>query len=166
VAAGWLLRFVDFRWIADVPPNAAATTMVEIPLPPPPLAQKGLLSPILMVVPHRPRPRWQPLLLPRKISILRSRTQNGKIPRPTRLGELCTDTYLPLTSNPAQWQSWLRHSRAEPPSVQELIEDLHRRENTRRLAQIADDKWATDRTTRPAVTSGDDALKGISVTRS
>jgi NADH:ubiquinone oxidoreductase subunit len=60
----------------------------------------------------------------------------------------------------AQWQSWLRHSRAEPPSVQELIADAQRRENTRRLAQIADARWATERGERPAVTSGEDALNG------
>lgn len=61
----------------------------------------------------------------------------------------------------AQWQSWLRHSRAEPPSVQELITDVQRRENTRRLAQIADARWATERGERPAVTSGEEALNGI-----
>jgi hypothetical protein len=66
--------------------------------------------------------------------------------------------------NVAQWQSWLRHGRSEPPSLQELLEDNARRENTRRLAKIADEKWATlsvKSGERLALKDSEDAIKGI-----
>ena len=44
--------------------------------------------------------------------------------------------------------------------MQELLEDIQRRENTRRLAQIADEQWASERREKLAVTSGENALNG------
>jgi hypothetical protein len=44
--------------------------------------------------------------------------------------------------------------------LQELLEDIQRRENTRRLAQIADEQWASERRQKLAVTSGEEALNG------
>lgn len=41
----------------------------------------------------------------------------------------------------AQWQSWLRHSREDTPSLRELVEDIERRERVRRLAKVVDEKW-------------------------
>ena len=41
----------------------------------------------------------------------------------------------------AQWQSWLRHSREDTPSLQELVEDIERRERVRRLAKVVDERW-------------------------
>jgi len=66
--------------------------------------------------------------------------------------------------NEAQWQSWLRHGRLDPPSLQELLEDIARRENTRRLAKIADERWKsleTKKGERLALKDSDDALRGI-----
>ncbi|KAJ2637590.1 hypothetical protein GGF40_002246 [Coemansia sp. RSA 1286] len=41
---------------------------------------------------------------------------------------------------PVQWQAWMRHTREQPPTAQELIQDIQRRErlaeNVRRLAAL------------------------------
>jgi len=47
------------------------------------------------------------------------------------------------------------------PTLQELLEDIQRRENTRRLAQIADEQWANERREKLAVTSGEEALNAV-----
>lgn len=39
------------------------------------------------------------------------------------------------------WHQWLRHVRAEPPSVAEQLADLARREQMRMLAAAADARW-------------------------
>lgn len=70
-----------------------------------------------------------------------------------------------IKADVAQWQSWLRHARFDPPSLEELLEDNRRRENTRRLAKIADERWATlgsGNVERLAVADSNEALKGIS----
>ena len=41
----------------------------------------------------------------------------------------------------AQWQSWLRHSREEVPSIEELLEDEERQRQIKVLAKIADGRW-------------------------
>jgi hypothetical protein len=63
----------------------------------------------------------------------------------------------------AQWESWLRHSRDDPPSIQELLLDEERKERTRRLAKIADERWITKEqqsVERLPVGSSEEALKG------
>ncbi|KAJ2786787.1 hypothetical protein GGI15_001242 [Coemansia interrupta] len=41
---------------------------------------------------------------------------------------------------PVQWQAWMRHTREQPPTTAELIQDIHRRErlaiNVRKLAAL------------------------------
>ncbi|TPX09827.1 uncharacterized protein E0L32_009018 [Thyridium curvatum] len=41
-----------------------------------------------------------------------------------------------------QWHSWLRHTRADPPSLDEQARDLARQAQMRRLAAEADARWA------------------------
>lgn len=42
----------------------------------------------------------------------------------------------------AQWHQWLRYVRQEPPSIDEQQRDLLRQAQIKKLAQIADEKWA------------------------
>lgn len=42
----------------------------------------------------------------------------------------------------AQWHQWLRYVRHEPPSIEEQQRDLIRQAQIKKLAQIADEKWA------------------------
>lgn len=41
-----------------------------------------------------------------------------------------------------QWHQWLRYVRHEPPSIEEQQRDLLRQAQIKKLAQIADEKWA------------------------
>lgn len=41
-----------------------------------------------------------------------------------------------------QWHQWLRHTRADPPSIREQSQDLIRQENLKVLAAEADARWA------------------------
>ena len=67
----------------------------------------------------------------------------------------------------AQWQSWLRHSREDTPSLEELVQDIERRERVKRLAKIADERWrslgasAMAGGERLGIGSSDEALQGI-----
>ena len=66
----------------------------------------------------------------------------------------------------AQWQSWLRHSREDTPSLEELVQDIERRERVRRLAKIADERWRSlgagpmAGVERLGIGSSDEALQG------
>lgn len=42
-----------------------------------------------------------------------------------------------------QWHQWLRHTRADPPSLSELTQDLLRQEKLKALAAAADAKWTS-----------------------
>lgn len=42
----------------------------------------------------------------------------------------------------AQWHQWLRYVRHEPPTIEEQQRDLIRQAQIKKLAQIADEKWA------------------------
>jgi hypothetical protein len=140
--------------------------MVEIPVPSSPLAPESLLLSLqrLTLVPLRLRFRRQPLLHTRKIPILRSRTSNGSIPSTERLGKLYPHTYSypSSVSNVAQWQSWLRHSRDQVPSIEELLQDQERIQQTKILAKLADEKWINERGQQKLrVRSGEEVLKAI-----
>ena len=50
---------------------------------------------------------------------------------------------LALTLLVAQWHQWLRHTRIDPPSIQEQQMDVHRQERMRTLAAEADERWAS-----------------------
>ncbi|RAO68553.1 uncharacterized protein BHQ10_004565 [Talaromyces amestolkiae] len=41
-----------------------------------------------------------------------------------------------------QWHQWLRYVRHQPPTIEEQQRDLVRQAQIRKLAQIADEKWA------------------------
>lgn len=41
----------------------------------------------------------------------------------------------------AQWHQWLRHTRFEPPSIQEQQHDVSRQEQMKYLAAKADERW-------------------------
>lgn len=56
-----------------------------------------------------------------------------KTPRTTHYGEVVV--------SPA-WHQWLRHTRDEPPSVEEQTTDLLRQERIKVLAAQADARWA------------------------
>jgi NADH dehydrogenase [ubiquinone] 1 alpha subcomplex assembly factor 2 len=43
----------------------------------------------------------------------------------------------------AQWHQWLRHTRHEPPSIQEQAFDVARRERMKELAAEADERWTS-----------------------
>jgi len=64
----------------------------------------------------------------------------------------------------AQWQAWLRHSRGDAPSVQELLQDQQRQDRIKELAKAADERWKTlgqQSTERLAVKSPEEAVRGI-----
>ena len=64
----------------------------------------------------------------------------------------------------AQWQSWLRHSRKDAPSTEELLADEERKERTKRLAKMADERWITKEQQpmeRLTVKSSEEALKAV-----
>jgi NADH dehydrogenase [ubiquinone] 1 alpha subcomplex assembly factor 2 len=42
----------------------------------------------------------------------------------------------------AQWHQWLRYVRPQPPSLEEQQRDLIRQAQIKKLAEIADQKWA------------------------
>lgn len=66
----------------------------------------------------------------------------------------------------AQWQAWLRHSREEAPSIDELLEDEERKERIKTLAKTADERWSLQgqqSVERLAVGSSDEALKGNTI---
>ncbi|KAL8828261.1 MAG: hypothetical protein Q9170_006678 [Blastenia crenularia] len=44
---------------------------------------------------------------------------------------------------PVQWHQWLRYTRPSAPSAQELQIDVQRREQLKRLAAAADERWAS-----------------------
>ncbi|KAF2758440.1 hypothetical protein EJ05DRAFT_485569 [Pseudovirgaria hyperparasitica] len=41
-----------------------------------------------------------------------------------------------------QWMQWLRHTREDPPSLEEQQQDVVRQIQMRQLAQLADERWA------------------------
>ncbi|RKF64318.1 hypothetical protein OnM2_019069 [Erysiphe neolycopersici] len=43
-----------------------------------------------------------------------------------------------------QWHQWLRHTRADPPSLNELSQDILRQEKLKILAAAVDAKWASE----------------------
>ena len=43
----------------------------------------------------------------------------------------------------AQWHSWLRHLRADAPSIHEQQSDLQRQSQLKQLARLADERWAS-----------------------
>jgi NADH dehydrogenase [ubiquinone] 1 alpha subcomplex assembly factor 2 len=65
----------------------------------------------------------------------------------------------------AQWHQWLRYVRPEPPSIEEQQRDLVRQAQIKKLAAIADQKWAakpsfldkpqTSSSPAPALNTGD-----------
>jgi len=66
----------------------------------------------------------------------------------------------------AQWQTWLRHGREETPSLEELVQDVERRERVRRLAKIADEKWkslgsGSTAGEKLSIGSSEEALRGM-----
>jgi hypothetical protein len=69
----------------------------------------------------------------------------------------------------AQWQSWLRHSREDTPSLEELLLDIERRQRVRQLAKLADDRWrslgsgGTAEAVRLGIGSSEGALQGNSL---
>lgn len=40
-----------------------------------------------------------------------------------------------------QWMQWLRHARPTPPTVEELLADLHRQEQLKLLSHQANQRW-------------------------
>lgn len=66
-----------------------------------------------------------------------------------------------ILPSPAQWHQWLRHTRHEPPSIQEQTFDVARRERMKELAAQADERWRSQesfldapRTQQPAPAVG------------
>ncbi|KAI9755220.1 MAG: hypothetical protein M1815_005158 [Lichina confinis] len=51
-----------------------------------------------------------------------------------------------------QWHQWLRHTRDDAPTVQEQLSDVQRLANIKRLARIADERWAS----KPSLLDGPD----------
>lgn len=46
---------------------------------------------------------------------------------------------------PPQWLMWLRRTRNNPPSLQELADDQVRQQRIKLLAQMADEKWQNEK---------------------
>ncbi|MCJ1407107.1 hypothetical protein MMC19_001177 [Ptychographa xylographoides] len=41
-----------------------------------------------------------------------------------------------------QWHQWLRHTRLDPPSLEEQQSDIQRQAQLKQLARLADERWA------------------------
>ncbi|KAH7135197.1 hypothetical protein B0J11DRAFT_154719 [Dendryphion nanum] len=59
-----------------------------------------------------------------------------------RIVEYSRSTYHSDVNVPPQWMQWLRHTRAEPPSLAEQRADVFRQEQMKVLAAAADARWA------------------------
>lgn len=66
----------------------------------------------------------------------------------------------------AQWHQWLRYVRPEPPSIEEQQRDLVRQAQIKKLAEIADQKWAAKPSflDKPQTSSPAPALKPGDIT--
>ncbi|EKV07111.1 hypothetical protein PDIG_73850 [Penicillium digitatum PHI26] len=53
------------------------------------------------------------------------------------------ESQLTYYLNAAQWHQWLRHVREHPPSIQEQEQDLVRQAQIKKLARLADERWAS-----------------------
>ena len=63
--------------------------------------------------------------------------------RPRRVAQHSrTKHYADVQVSPA-WHQWLRHTRFEPPSLQEQQADVQRQLQLKQLAQLADERWAS-----------------------
>lgn len=51
--------------------------------------------------------------------------------------------YLTDLFVPAQWHQWLRYVRQHPPSIEEQQHDLIRQAQIKKLARLADERWAS-----------------------
>ncbi|CAO3649236.1 unnamed protein product [Cunninghamella echinulata] len=53
------------------------------------------------------------------------------------------DDYAVYNQNllPVQWQAWLRHTRFEAPTVQELLKEQYRRQIVQERAKKLDQEW-------------------------
>lgn len=45
----------------------------------------------------------------------------------------------------AQWMSWLRHTRATAPTIEELVQEVQRIQSTRSNALLIDQRWEEER---------------------
>jgi NADH dehydrogenase [ubiquinone] 1 alpha subcomplex assembly factor 2 len=75
-----------------------------------------------------------------------------KTPRSTHYGDVAV--------SPA-WHQWLRHTRREPPSVDEQKADLLRQERIKLLAAQADARWAA----KPGVLDGPEMAQAVPALR-
>lgn len=51
------------------------------------------------------------------------------------------DGSSPVANETAQWHQWLRHTRFEPPTLQEQQLDVSRQAQVKQLAARADERW-------------------------
>lgn len=61
---------------------------------------------------------------------------------------------------PPEWAAWLRRTRATPPSPEEVAANEARRERTRALAAVVDERAAAARAARAALEAADGADRG------
>ena len=54
-----------------------------------------------------------------------------------------------------QWHQWLRHTRDDAPSIEEQLRDVQRLANVKRLARLADERWAS----KPSLLDGPERRK-------
>lgn len=59
-----------------------------------------------------------------------------------RLRMHCHDSKLHILTSVAQWIQWLRHTRTDPPTIQEQRLDQTRQLQLKQLAAEADRRWA------------------------
>ena len=58
-----------------------------------------------------------------------------------RIVEYSNPTYYSDVSIPPAWHQWLRHTRAEPPSLEEQRAEVERQRGVKILARLADERW-------------------------
>ncbi|KAA8649862.1 hypothetical protein EYZ11_005872 [Aspergillus tanneri] len=97
--------------------------------------------------------KWKSLRLPWRKSFLAGSDLAGNTywefkdalnaSRYRRIVKVDPKTHLADVQVSPQWHQWLRHMRADPPSIEEQKQDILRQLQIKRLARLADERWAS-----------------------
>ncbi|KAE8145263.1 hypothetical protein BDV25DRAFT_165058 [Aspergillus avenaceus] len=97
--------------------------------------------------------KWKSLRLPWRKSLLVGSDLSGNTywefkdalnaVRRRRIVKFNPNTHYADVQVTPQWHQWLRHVRADPPSIQEQQQDIVRQLQIKQLAQLADERWAS-----------------------
>ncbi|KKA19908.1 hypothetical protein T310_6107 [Rasamsonia emersonii CBS 393.64] len=84
--------------------------------------------------------KWKSLRLPWRRSFLVDSLNSNRLRRIVKYNRKVH--YADVKISP-QWHQWLRYVRQDPPSLEEQQQDVVRQMQIKKLAQIADERWAS-----------------------